>query len=467
MAELTPKSIVEGLGRYVIGQDEAKRMVAIALANRERRKKLPPEMRQEIMPKNILMIGPTGVGKTEIARRLAAIIKAPFLKVEATKFTEVGYVGQDVESIARNLVEVSLGKVYQEKLKEIENKAERMAAQRLTDYLYQQIGKRKMAESRQVLGATGIASKAKLPTAKSKRQIAQLLNNHQLEEQFVEIEIDNGEDSGSWTGVERASSLFDEYDYSFDPDRVDDFLRDNFKSSISHHQKKKMRVKEARRLLVREEANKLLDFEQVVEDATKRTEEDGIVFIDEIDKTVGPKIDIGRDISGEGVQRDLLSIIEGTSVMTRYGLINTEHILFIAAGTFSQNKPAELIPEFQGRFPLRVEFLPLGQEDLERILVEPTNSLIKQYQALLSADGMEAIFTSDGIKEIARLASLMNERSESIGARRLHTIMEKVMENLSFSASERGGEKVIIDKDYVWQQVSELIKNEDLSRYIL
>jgi ATP-dependent HslUV protease ATP-binding subunit HslU len=461
MAELSPKTIVEELERYIIGQNEAKKIVAIALSNRERRRKLPPEMRQEIMPRNILMVGPTGVGKTEIARRLAAIVKAPFLKVEATKFTEVGYVGQDAESIIRSLMELSLGKIYQEKLKEIENKAERLAAERLVDYLYQQLGQRQIAvKSQQVVGAVKMTPsqtyqpRGRRPTSKSKQQIARLLRNRQLEEQLVEIELNDSDESDHWIDL-------DDYDYG-----LDGLFRSNFKSN-DHQRRKKLPVKEARRLLVKEEANKLLDFDQMVDEAIKRTEENSIVFIDEMDKIVGPKIDTGRDVSGEGVQRDLLPIIEGTKVMTRYGLIDTEHILFIAAGTFSQNKPSELIPELQGRFPLRVELLPLNEEDIERILVEPSNSLIKQYQALLATDNVEVVFTPDGVKEIARLALLMNERSENIGARRLHTIIEKVMENLSFSASERSGETVIIDRDYVWQQVSNLIANQDISRYIL
>ena len=468
MGNLTPKNIVQELDKYIIGQQEAKKAVAIALCNRERRRKLPPQIRSDVVPKNILMIGPTGVGKTEIARRLAAMIDAPFLKVEATKFTEVGYVGRDVESIIHDLIEVSASNIYHEELKQIESNAENLATERLVGYLCQQLaqrGKQAAEKGQQVPGGVSKASKRSPPVWQgggratvTRERLTKLLASHKLEDQFVEIEVGDSE---------LTVSLFDP---RLDTDLEDDNLfNEMYKNARSQNgqRKRKVRVKEARRILIREEANKLLDFDQVVEQAVNKVEEDGLVFIDEIDKICGPKMDMGRDVSGEGVQRDLLPLLEGTTVMTRYGPVKTDHILFVAAGTFSQNKPSELIPELQGRFPLRVELSPLSQHDLETILVEPRNSLTKQYEALLATEGLTLTFTEDGIREIARLAVLMNERTESIGARRLFTIIERLVEDLSFTASERRGEQVTIDASYVLQQVGSLIRDENLSRYIL
>ena len=468
MGNLTPKNIVQELDKYIIGQQEAKKAVAIALCNRERRRKLPPQIRSDVVPKNILMIGPTGVGKTEIARRLAAMIDAPFIKVEATKFTEVGYVGRDVESIIHDLIEVSASNIYHEELKQIESNAENLATERLVGYLCQQLaqrGKQAAEKGQQVPGGVSKASKRSPPVWQgggratvTRERLTKLLASHKLEDQFVEIEVGDSE---------LTVSLFDP---RLDTDLEDDNLfNEMYKNARSQNgqRKRKVRVKEARRILIREEANKLLDFDQVVEQAVNKVEEDGLVFIDEIDKICGPKMDMGRDVSGEGVQRDLLPLLEGTTVMTRYGPVKTDHILFVAAGTFSQNKPSELIPELQGRFPLRVELSPLSQHDLEMILVEPRNSLTKQYEALLATEGLTLTFTEDGIREIARLAVLMNERTESIGARRLFTIIERLVEDLSFTASERSGEQVTIDASYVLQQVGSLIRDENLSRYIL
>ena len=468
MGNLTPKNIVQELDKYIIGQQEAKKAVAIALCNRERRRKLPPQIRSDVVPKNILMIGPTGVGKTEIARRLAAMIDAPFIKVEATKFTEVGYVGRDVESIIHDLIEVSASNVYHEELNQIESNAENLATERLVGYLCQQLaqrGKQAAEKGQQVPGGVSKASKRSPPVWQgggratvTRERLTKLLASHKLEDQFVEIEVGDSE---------LTVSLFDP---RLDTDLEDDNLfNEMYRNARSQNgqRKRKVRVKEARRILTREEANKLLDFDQVVEQAVNKVEEDGLVFIDEIDKICGPKMDMGRDVSGEGVQRDLLPLLEGTTVMTRYGPVKTDHILFVAAGTFSQNKPSELIPELQGRFPLRVELSPLSQHDLEMILVEPRNSLTKQYEALLATEGLTLTFTEDGIREIARLAVLMNERTESIGARRLFTIIERLVEDLSFTASERRGEQVTIDASYVLQQVGSLIRDENLSRYIL
>ncbi len=468
MGDFTPRTIVEELDRYIVGQKEAKKAVAIALSNRERRRRLPAEIRSDVIPKNILMIGPTGVGKTEIARRLAAMIDAPFIKVEATRFTEVGYVGRDAESIIHDLVEMSARKVYHEQLKQVESSAQRLATDRIVGYLYQQMtGRgRKVVEKGQP-APRGAARMAKGPaaltgggqlSAVTRERLAKLLASNKLEDHFVEIEVSDADGGGMF---------FDpRLDMELDGDPM--WLEEPCRGGGGRSQrKKKVRVREARRILVREEANKLLDFDQVVDRAVADTEENGLVFIDEIDKLCGPKMDIGRDVSGEGVQRDMLPLLEGATVMTRYGPLNTEHILFIAAGTFSQNKPSDLIPELQGRFPLRVELNPLTREDFEKILTEPRNSLTNQYKALMATEGVALRFAPDGIREIARLAVLMNERMENIGARRLFTIIEKLVEDLSFTASERKGERVVIDADYVSRQVGSLVKDENLSRYIL
>jgi len=366
------------------------------------------------------------------------------------------------------LVEMCARKVYHEQLKQVESNAERLATDRIVGYLYQQMtqrGRKVVEKGQQVSGGSPRMAKSSPVLASgpisavTRERLAKLLASNKLEDQFVEIEVADSEPGGM---------LFDprlDMDLEGDSLWFDDSGR-GFKNR-SGQRKKKVRVKEARRILVREEANKLLDFDQVLDRAVGDTEENGLVFIDEIDKLCGPKMDIGRDVSGEGVQRDMLPLLEGTTVMTRYGPLNTEHILFIAAGTFSQNKPSDLIPELQGRFPLRVELNPLTQEDFERILTEPRNSLTNQYIALLSTEGVSLKFTKDGIEEIARLAVLMNERMENIGARRLFTIIEKLVEDLSFTASERKGERVVIDADYVSQQVGSLVKDENLSRYIL
>jgi len=373
----------------------------------------------------------------------------------------VGYVGKDVESIIHELVEVSANKIYREKLKEVGERAEKLATRRILNYLCQQLRRREKLAAKQTFGGTPKAvrrmSQEGIPAMRRQR-VAELLRNNQLEEQFIEIEV--GSDKEEETLLESLEFSFNELNPPFG---------EFYKSFKGYHrpQKRKVRVKEARRLLVKEEADKLLDFDGMVEEALKQAQEDAIVFIDEIDKLTGPKIDIGRDISGEGVQRDLLPIVEGTNAMTRYGAVKTDHILFIAAGTFSQNKPADLIPEFQGRFPLRVELNPLNQQDLERILVEPHNALTKQYQLLMATEGVKLIFTKEGVREIAHLAVSMNERMENIGARRLYTVMEKVLEELSFTAQERRGEEIVVDAEYVLRQAKGLLKHDNLSRYIL
>jgi ATP-dependent HslUV protease ATP-binding subunit HslU len=463
MGELAPRAIVEGLDRYVVGQAEVKKALAIALSNRERRRKLPPDMRQDIMPKNILLVGPTGVGKTEIARRIAALINAPFMKVDATKFTEVGYVGKDTESVVHDLVEVCATKVYQDKLREVETKAEKLASEKIVNYICRQRssrGGRAVMKGRPSAGGTSRPAKGRRVTAERRQRVAEALQGNELEDQVIEIEIDRDFEervslfSSVGKGLDEIDALFEEFN-------------ENLRRYTEGQRRRKVRVKEARRILAREEANKLLDFDELVEQAIEQAQENTVVFIDEIDKLIAPKVEIGRDVSGEGVQRDLLPLVEGTTVMTRYGPVKTDHILFIAAGTFSHSKPSDLIPEFQGRFPLQAELASLTQEDFERILIEPDNALIKQYQALLAADGMTVSFTPDGIGEIARIAALMNDGMENIGARRLHTVMEKVLEELSFSASESQGEEVVVDAAYVSQRAANVVVGRDFNNYIL
>lgn len=467
MGALTPKAIVDQLNKYIVGQEEAKRAVAIAICNRERRKKLSPELQREVLPKNLLMTGPTGVGKTEIARRVSLIVNAPFLKVEATKFTEVGYVGRDVESIIHELVEASVSKLYKEKLKEIGDKAEKLATDRIINSLCRQIIKKERR-----LALRGQKTAVKSPRLESravkevrsvqeiKRQVAEMLKNNKLDEHVIEIEI----------GRESDPEMLADYSYDFEtgvPEDIATELGGEMRSFLNQRKRRRVSVKDARRILAREEANKLIDFEQLIGRALEQAEEGGVVFIDEIDKLVGPKIDVGRDVSGDGVQRDLLPILEGTTVFTKYGSVKTDYILFISAGTFYQNKPADLIPEIQGRFPLRVELKALNEADFVKILMETDNSLLKQYKALLATEGLEIEFTPDGVEEVARAAAEMNEKYENIGARRLHTVVEKIMEDLSFNAPDRRGQRVLIDRSYVQQNIEKLMRKVDLDKYII
>lgn len=459
--KLTPVNIVHKLDEYIVSQPEAKRALAIALRNRERRRELPEELRKDITPKNILLIGPTGVGKTELARRLAALVAAPFIKVDATKFTEVGYVGRDVDSIITDLMEVSVMMVYDEKMREVETKAEKLANEKLLDYLCEQMP---AAEPRMVVkGQLALFSKEEGGGRRrktwehkplSRQYMAKLLRNRQLEEQLVEIEI-------------AQEGRHDYASYSEGEEGAWDQFADSFHNYSERKLKRRVPVREARRIITREEANRLIDFEAVIEQALERAQERGVVFVDELDKLCAPRVEMGRDVSGEGVQRDLLPILGGTSVMSRFGPVKTDYVLFIAAGSFYQNKPTDLIPELQGRLPLRVELKPLSRADLERILVEPRNALTRQYQALLATEGVELVFSPDGIAEIARLAEEMNQKIENIGARRLYTIMEQVLEELSYHAAEKPGERVAIDAEYVSSHVGHLIKDDDLSRYIL
>ncbi len=479
-SSLTPQDIVRELDRYVVGQADAKKCIAIALRSRERRRQLTGDLRNEIIPKNIMMIGPTGVGKSALARRLATLIQAPFVKVEATKFTEVGYVGKDVESIASDLVENSVMMVYHQKIKEVEGKAETLATEKILSYLCRQFstrkggklaGKARQFNIRQAATAergdkqgsvkrTSLKSGVIGKRSPIRKFISELFNNHELDDHIIEIEVENhDEELEPFFEVEQDVSAHDR-------EAWEDYMHDSSRGK-TRVKKRKMAVKDARRILVREESKKLLDFEDVIKEAIQRTEENGVVFIDEIDKLVGPRVEIGRDISGEGVQRDLLPLVEGSTVMTRYGPVKTNHILFMAAGTFYSGKPSDLIPEIQGRFPLRVEMQSLQEGDLARILTEPDNSLTRQYKALLATEEVDLSITEDGVNEIARLASLMNQQRENIGARRLFTIMEKVLEDVSFNAPSLKGQKVTIDGSYVQQHVAEIVKNEDLARYIM
>ena len=436
--ELTPREIVKELDKYVIGQAEAKKAVAIALRNRIRRQKLNPEMAEEVMPKNILMMGPTGVGKTEVARRLARLANSPFVKIEATKFTEVGYVGRDVDSMIRDLVEFAIDMVREEKLDLVADRAEANAEERMLDLLMPP----------QAEGDTDSVQKTRDKLRASLRQ-------GKLDERIVEIDV-------------REKNMPIEIVTNTGIEEMDINLRDMLPGLFGGKSRsRKMRVAEALDYLVQEEEQRLIDMDQVTRQAVERTEQSGIIFLDEMDKIAGREGGRGPDVSREGVQRDILPIVEGTTVSTRYGMVRTDHILFIAAGAFHVSKPSDLIPELQGRFPIRVEMKPLTTADFIRILTEPKNALIKQYVALMETEGVKLHFTDDAIAEIAAVASRVNEDTENIGARRLHTIMEKVLEETSFEAPDLKKKTVKIDAAYVRKQLLEIVKDQDLSRYIL
>jgi ATP-dependent HslUV protease ATP-binding subunit HslU len=445
MENLTPKKIVEELDKFIIGQQQAKKAVAIALRNRFRRQMLPKELRDEVLPKNILMIGPTGVGKTEIARRLARLVNAPFVKVEASKFTEVGYVGRDVESIIRDLTEVAMNMVKQEHTKRVQEKAKQMAEERVLDILLPQPRYSREMDS----------SEEKSRYKETREKLRKQLREGALDERYIEIDLkEKVVPFGiiSNVAMEEIEINLKEMLGSFLPEKV---------------KRKKAKIPEALQIFTQEEANKLIDMEKVTKEAIERVEQTGIVFIDEIDKIASKGSSYGPDVSREGVQRDLLPIVEGSTVTTKYGPVKTDHILFIAAGAFHVAKPSDLVPELQGRFPIRVELNSLGKKEFIRILTEPDNALIKQYIALLNTEDVKLEFTQDAIEEIAEIAQEVNEKTENIGARRLHTVMEKLLEDISFNASELKGQKIIIDAKVVKEKLSEILKSEDLSRYIL
>jgi ATP-dependent HslUV protease ATP-binding subunit HslU len=442
MDNLTPRKIVEELDKYIIGQDNAKKAVAIALRNRWRRQKLSPDLKDEVLPKNIIMIGPTGVGKTEVARRLARLASAPFLKVEASKFTEVGYVGRDVESMIRDLTEISMNMVRSEHIENVQKRAHELAEERLLDILVPKQRGTNTEENEEHYKNTREKLRAQLKEGK-------------LAERLVEIDVTEkvmpfGVISN--VGMEEIEINIKEMLGSILPEKP---------------KKRKVQVQEAMAFLIQDEANKLIDKESVVKECIERVEQLGIVFIDELDKIAVKGGGQGPDVSREGVQRDLLPIVEGSTVTTKHGPVSTEHILFVAAGAFHMAKPSDLIPELQGRFPIRVELGHLGKEEFVRILTEPHNALIKQYVGLMATENVTISFNGDSIDEIATISATVNEKAENIGARRLHTVLEKLLEDISFEAPERQGEKLVIDKAYVGEKLDEIVKDEDLSRYIL
>jgi ATP-dependent HslUV protease ATP-binding subunit HslU len=443
---LTPREIVVELDKHVVGQKQAKRAVAIALRNRMRRQKLAPELAEEVAPKNILMIGPTGVGKTEIARRLAKLAQSPFLKVEASKFTEVGYVGRDVESMVRDLVEIAVGMVRDEQLEQVRDKARQNAEERVLDLL---LPPRSYAPDEDL-------TRVREETQHTRERLREQLREGRFDDRQVEIEVREK----NFPSLEIiAGSSVEEVEFN---------LKDMMPGLFQGRQKKKrLGVREALEALTKEEEHKLVDMEQVSQIAVRRVQQAGIIFIDEIDKIAGREGGHGPDVSREGVQRDILPIIEGTTVNSKHGIVRTDHILFIAAGAFHVSKPSDLIPELQGRFPIRVELEPLGQAEFVRILTEPRSALIKQYVALMATEGIELAFTDDAIQLIAEYAALVNDRTENIGARRLHTVMERLLDEISFEGPDLDEKTITIDPAYVRRMLSDIVRNEDLSRYIL
>ncbi|HEY6826188.1 MAG TPA: ATP-dependent protease ATPase subunit HslU [Gemmatimonadaceae bacterium] len=483
LADLTPRQIATELDRYIVGQAEAKKAVAIALRNRWRRQRAPESIREEISPNNIILIGPTGVGKTEIARRLAKLAGAPFIKVEASKFTEVGYVGRDVESMVRDLVESAIDMVRSERESEVEDLAHERVDERLLDLLLPPPPAAEKTEVNQANGGTGSTGQSKseddalgvflvsgsgavvkeqVDTAqerykRTREKLKNLLLDGKLEEREVEVEV-----------TPQSAPMFDVLASQGAPEGMDN-ISDMLKEMLPKRKKKRtVKVGEARRILFEQELEKLIDLEDVTADALERVETLGIIFLDEIDKIAGERSQMGGpDVSREGVQRDLLPIVEGSNVQTKYGMVKTDHVLFIAAGAFHVSKPSDLIPELQGRFPIRVELKPLTEQDFVRIMTEPENALTKQYAALVEADGAKLEFNADGIAEIARIAALVNERMENIGARRLHTVMTTLLEDVLFDLPDRGGGSIVVDQSVVRDRLKAVVEDEDLRKYIL
>ena len=475
--DLTPSQIVSELDQYIIGQENAKKAVAIALRNRIRRQKLPPELIDEVTPKNIIMIGPTGVGKTEIARRLAKLVKAPFVKVEATKFTEVGYVGRDVDSIIRDITEVSVQLVRKEWASKVEDKAKQLVDEKIVDYLFPVSTKRKEQKTNFLDGpfSSGIEEEEEKEEEK-KESFDILKNKDEREERFERTrkkfkdKLEKGELENRLIEIEVEENIQPTVEI-FSNSGIEG-MGINFKDILGRmfpqkRKKQKVTIAEARKILLYTETQKLIDMDEVIRDAVDKVENLGIVFIDEIDKIATQEKSYGPDVSRGGVQRDILPIIEGSTVMTKYGAIKTDHILFIAAGAFTTSKPSDLIPELQGRFPIRVELNILNKGDLKRILTEPRNSLIKQYVALLATEDLKIEITDNAIDEIAETSFLVNEQTENIGARRLYTVLEKLLEDISFNAPSSKNKQITIDKRYVKKKLQSIVKNEDLSRYIL
>jgi ATP-dependent HslUV protease ATP-binding subunit HslU len=449
MGALTPREIVEELDKYIVGQGAAKRAVAIALRNRWRRQQLAPELRNEVAPKNIIMIGPTGVGKTEVARRLASLAHSPFLKIEASKFTEVGYVGRDVESMIRDLTELSKNMVQQEEMRRVEEKAAENAEERLLDLLLPPPPETEPSGSLDDLGQQHYQ--------KTREKFRQYFRDGKLDDRFVDLEV---QDSNNLPMIEvvSGSGLED----------MGIHIKDMLGSLFPQRKKRrKAKVPDAFNALAQEEAQRLVDMDAVVKEAMRRVEQSGIIFLDELDKIAGRERSSGPDVSREGVQRDLLPIIEGSTVNTKYGMVKTDHILFIAAGAFHVSKPSDLIPELQGRFPIRVELQALGKDDFVRILREPRNALLKQYRALLGTEGVEVVFSDDAIEELAGIADRVNQQTENIGARRLYTILERLLDDLSFRASDTTEAQVTIDRQYVVERLENIVSSEDITRYIL